>query len=941
MHMADAASPLTFRLLGPVEAVRNGSTLALGGARQRALLGLLLVEHGRTVPAERLSEELWQGRPPAAAQTTLRSYVSRLRRVLGDEASIRANGAGYVLSVEPEQVDLLRFEQLVREGDLALERGAAQRGAERLREALALWRGRAFGELADEGALRLEAARLEDLRLYCLERRLQADLALGRSAELVEELEALVHRHPERERFWAQLMLALYRAQRQAEALEAYRRARSHLDEHLGLEPSEELKALEQAILRHEVEPALPPEERHNLPAQLTSFIGRKRELEEVGELLEQARVVTLTGVGGAGKTRLALEAARRAVSDFPDGVWFCDFSPVAEETLVSRRLAAALGVREQADTPLEESLVRHLSGKELLLVLDNCEHVRETCAHLAQRVLTFSPRVHILATSREILGSAGEVDFAVPPLSLADPAAGAEELRRSEAVRLFLTRAREARPHLTEDDATLASAARIAEDLDGLPLAIELAAARAKALSLDDIATRLRDRFRFLVSWRRLTTARHRTLAEAMDWSYELLSEDERGLLARLSVFVGTFSLPDVAGVCLDGDEDRALELLERLIDASLVVPVERGEDMHYRLLETVRQYGAGHLAEGGETEDLQRRHAEYFASWAEKQNELRAVLSVWVELLAPAEHNLRAALEWSRDAHAAELMLRIVAAIWRYWWVRGDFSEGRAWLQTAVDGGRDIDARLRAEAFEGAAGLAWAHGDMSAAAEHAEAARQLYLDIGDGRGESAGLTVLGHVALEREDYEAAESFFQTVVAVQAKNGVPLGISYHNLASTAFGRGDFELAVERYQRALEEFRKHDDEYGIALSELYLAMVAIEEGQYDEAAAYLRHPLVVFREMGFLQYSAQCLDLIGPVVRERGDAAEATRLFAGAHALRKRTGQAPTVAARRRERDTEAARVQLSAEEFDAAWAEGLALRENELFDLAERALAD
>jgi predicted ATPase len=546
---------------------------------------------------------------------------------------------------------------------------------------------------------------------------------------------------------------------------------------------------------------------------------------------------------------------------------------------------------------------------------------------------------VHILATSRLILGSPGEIDFAVPPLSLVDPEASADEVRRSEAVRLFITRAREARPHLTEDEATLASAARIAYDLDGLPLAIELAAARAKALSLDDIASRLSDRFRFLISWRRLSAARHRTLAEAMDWSYELLSDDEGRLLACLSVFVGTFSLADVAGVCLAGDEDRALELLERLIDASLVVPVEQGADMRYRLLETVRQYGAQQLAKPGESEDLRRRHAEYFAWWAEDQAEQRAALGVWVDLIAPAEHNLRAALEWSRDENEPELMLRIVVEIWRYWWVRGDLTEGRAWLRMASDRGRDLDPHLRAEAAEGAAGLAWAQGDIADAEAQAQAARKIYSDSGDVQSERAGLTILGHVALVREDYETAESFFQAVVADRAKLGLPLGVSVHNLASTAFNRGDFELAVERYQRALEEFRKWDDEYGIALSEQCLAMVAVEEGRYDEAAAYLSHPVLVFREMGFLQYAAQCLDLIGAVVRARGDAAEATRLFAGADVLRERTGEAPTVAARRREGELAAARAELPAQEFDVAWAEGLGLRENELFDRAAYAI--
>ena len=335
--------------------------------------------------------------------------------------------------------------------------------------------------------------------------------------ELVEELETLVREEPFRERLWGHLMLALYRGGRQADALAAYRRARSLLVEEIGVEPGEELKELEQAILRHDVPPVTPPGERHNLPAPLTSFVGREAELAEVAQLLGQRRLVTLTGVGGAGKTRLVLEAAERALPDFLEGITFVDLSGLADPALVAREAAGAFNVREQGDEAIEIRLVAHLRDVDLLLVLDNCEHVREACGELARDLLAACPRIRILATSREALGVPGEADYEVPPLGLPAPAADEAELRSSEAVRLFLARAREARPRLEDDDRVLASAARICRDLDGLPLALELAAARAKALSLEEIASRLADRFRFLVSWRRLTAARHRTLEEAM----------------------------------------------------------------------------------------------------------------------------------------------------------------------------------------------------------------------------------------------------------------------------------------------------------------------------------------------------------------------------------------------------------------------------------------
>src|SRR5579875_3014402 len=479
-----AIDSFEIRLLGPLRVVRDGDEIAVGGRRQRALLALLALAGGRPVSRERLAEELWHGRPPAGVETTLRSYVSRLRSTLGDSASIRGHGGAYSLEVPPEAVDSVRFERLVEEGREALARGAHPRAARRLREALSLWRGA-----------------------------------------------ALVRRHPYRERLWRLLMLALYRAGRQAEALAAYRRARSVLDEQLGLEPSEQLRELEQAILRQEVPPARPPELQHNLPAPLTSFVGRVRELAEVERLLEEGRLVTLTGVGGVGKTRLALETAARLLPELADGVFWCDLGAISEPSLVTRAVARVFDVREQAAPDLLERLALRLREAEVLLLLDNCEHLRDACAELAQTLLRGCPRLRILATSRTALGAGGECDYPVPPLAVAAPA---EDPRSSEAVSLFLARARAARPRLLADEAALAAAARICAELDGLPLAIELAAARAKALSFQEIEARLADRFRFLVSWRRLTPARHQTLREAMDWSYQLLSEEEQALLAR-----------------------------------------------------------------------------------------------------------------------------------------------------------------------------------------------------------------------------------------------------------------------------------------------------------------------------------------------------------------------------------------------------------------------
>jgi DNA-binding SARP family transcriptional activator len=504
------ADSFEIRLLGPVRVVRAGREVALGGRRQRALLALLALQRGMPVSRERLADELWQGRPPAGFETTLRSYVSRLRSALGDAAAVDGGGSGYSIAVPSDAVDAFRFERRVQEARAAFGRGAVVRAVERSREALSLWRGSALADVAEErvGRLGLEAGRLDALRLAALELRIEAELQLGAGEELVEELEALVREHPYRERLWRLLMLALYRAERQADALDAYQRARSVLVGELGLEPSEQLRELEQAVLRQDVPSPRPPELRHNLPAPVTSFVGRATELAEVEALLGEGRLLTLTGVGGVGKTRLALETAARLLPDFADGVFWCDLGALTEPALVTRAVARVFDVPEAA-ADLLESLQTRLREAEVLLLLDNCEHLRDACAGLTQALLVGCPHLRILATSREPLGAAGELDYPVPPLALAAATAEPEELPSSEAVSLFVARAHAARPHLVADDAALAAAARICAELDGLPLAIELAAARAKTLSFDEIQARLADRFRFLVSWRRLTPPR------------------------------------------------------------------------------------------------------------------------------------------------------------------------------------------------------------------------------------------------------------------------------------------------------------------------------------------------------------------------------------------------------------------------------------------------
>ena len=890
------ADQIEFRLLGPVEAVRKGETLALRGPRQRALLALLLLEPGAAVAGDRLADELWHGRPPAGAPTTIRSYVSRLRSVLGPGAPIATAASAYSLRVSAELVDAKRFEQLVKEGQEALARGAPRGAAARFRAALALWRGRPFSGAGDAVALGLEAERLAELRLLALEERIEAELALGSDAELVPELEALVAEHAYRERLWRHLMLALYRAGRQADALGAYRQAREILDRDLALEPTEELRRLEQAILLHEVPAVQAPEKRHDLPAPVTSFIGRATELAELERLLGEKRLVTLTGVGGVGKTRLALEAAARAVPEIADGVVFVDFAGLADPPLVARHVARALELREGPDRHSGEQLAAALRERDLLLVLDNCEHLRGACADLARSLLGQCLQLRILATSREVLGVPGEIDYQVPPLAVPPPDGGPDELRSSEAVRLFVARAREARPRLADDAAAVTAAARICRDLDGLPLAIELAAARTKALSLAEIADRLADRFGFLVSRRRLTEARHQTLEEAMDWSYELLAPEEQRLLARLSVFAGGFTLDAAAAVCLERDEEHALALVERLVDASLIVAEERDGGMRYRLLETVRRYAAERLERSGEPTELRRRHADYVLALSEAaEDELRrrhSLQSRWGARLHAEYGNLTAALAWSVETGNVEIGLRIAAGLARFWVERDYASDADRWLELLLRNADRTSPPLRAKASVAAWNVASVRGDAARAERHARRAVELYRAAPEDAGASWALLALGAMHEQRGEDTEGRRRLEEALALHRSAGDEFGVrrSLHLLGNIARETGDVEQARQLLGEALALARAAGDPFHEGAVLHSVGDSELEAGESDAADALYREALEIGRGIGGHRIATYCIAGLGASAAARGDGAAAAHLWAAARALERKLG---------------------------------------------------
>lgn len=860
---------IEIQLLGPVQASLGGQPAALGGARQRSLLALLAVAAGRPIPAGSLAEELWHGEPPPGAESTLRSYASRLRRVLGGDAIVVRGGA-YALALDGDAVDARRFERLVEQGRDELARGGAGLAAERLAAALALWRGDALGGVADCPALAAEARRLEELRLACLELRIEAELALGRHEQLVPDLRALVASEPLRERFHVQLALALYRCGRQADALDTARAATGLLDRELGLEPGEELRRLEREILRQEVPAAPPRETRHNLSAPATSFVGREAELAVVEELLRAHRLVTVTGVGGCGKTRLALEVARRQAGAWRDGVWFVDLAALTGDELVPHAVAEALGLDDT------ETAIAHTHSRELLLLLDNCEHVLEGCATLVAALLRECANVRVLATSRSALAVAGEADYALDPLP------------PPQAARLFLDRAAAVRRDAAADDATVE---RICCELDGLPLAIELAAARVKALSAAEIAERLDDRFRFLRAWQRVAHPRQRTLETTMDWSYDLLDEDERRLLRRLSVFAGGATLAAVSDVCADGDD--ALDLLSRLVDASLVL-VEHGESTRYRLLETVRQYAAAKLALDPEADVAHARHAHHYLTVAESANLGIDAVARGPQNHAPVlreQHNLRAAIDWASDADA-ELALRLMLELENFWMTSAPL-EARRRYELLLERAQAGDAALRASAWLDYASCLDVLLDLDAARDAYHRSRELFIQVGDEARVGYLDFRLGIVARHEGDDERARALFESSLASCRRHGDVIGELQvvGGLGSIAVEHGDLERGRELIETSVAMAADLGWHWWVAQRELQLAELSLAAGDAEEADRRARRALPLAEQIGSRQYVLYALAVLARAAALGGDDERALALWASVDAVEDAPGR--------------------------------------------------
>ncbi|HTJ71887.1 MAG TPA: BTAD domain-containing putative transcriptional regulator [Actinospica sp.] len=730
-------------ILGPLEVRRADGPVdepvEVPGRRLRALLIRLALDPGRVVSAERLIDDLWRDDPPAAAHNALQALVSRLRSVVG-RSTIEQGGGGYRLNVRPEDVDVVRFEQHVRSGRVRLDSGDALGATQEFRAALALWRGGALSDVEGMPFAEPEAAALEEQRVAAVEDLVDAILAQPAPvAELLPDLEQLRVAFPLRERLHARYMKVLYALGRQAEALAAYEQLRETLADRLGVDPSPELAKLHLAMLRQEppsapplpVAPANPPMRLGNLPAQLTSFIGRESELRLVSDLLSNARLVTLTGPGGAGKTRLAQESGARLSELAPDGVWFAPLAAVADGGNVPQAVLTSLGGENTVSlaeiaidgvdtlTP-RERLHELVADRKMILILDNCEHVLDAVAELIDRLLSAAPGIRVLATSREPLALTGETlcpvaSLALPPDGDPNPAAddgidvpADESALEYPAVRLFVERAGSVRPGFQLTAANVVPVVRICRALDGIPLAIELAAARLRSLSAQQVADRLDDRFRLLSSGSRTALPRHQTLRAIVDWSWELLCSAERTVLARLSAFAGGATPEAAAHICATVDSassDDVIDVIASLVDKSLVVAQEDDAgEVRYRLLETVRAYAADRLEESGERPLIRDAHAAYFVAFAERvEPELRAANQLhWITRLTLERDNFNAAIRHSIDQADVATALRLFQGLLWFWLMRNHEKEAIGWSADLSELCTSADAEIPAELAE-----------------------------------------------------------------------------------------------------------------------------------------------------------------------------------------------------------------------------------------------
>ncbi len=936
------------RLFGPLRIIGDGGAPGeIGGGRERTLLALLAIDPGRTVTSDELIEAVWGDELPADPKHALQSAMSRLRRTLGTLTTsdvVLTDSSGYRLA-DDATTDVQRFDDLVdRAGSLNHDDPVAARRV--LADAIDLGADRPLADFAYDDWAQPHVASLSEALLLATGDRIELDLRLGRHNETVPELQRLVSEYPLRERFWGLLMLALYRSGRQDAALAAFGEVRRLLGEELGVEPSGQLNRLEQAIL--DQDPDLEPESdasadgiapvaprqlasAEKLPVQLTSFVGRGNDLEALEDLAGEQRLITLTGPGGIGKTRLAIELASALRDAHPDGVWFVDFSKISTDEEVWSAIGSARGVREHESGDLAAVITRHIGPDRGLMLADNCEHVVAGVAAATERLLVDCPGLRILATSREPLKAASEVVWPVAPLRIPQPAPdlGAEDVAGFDAVRLLADRLTALNARFVLDDESAPALARICAVVDGIPLALELAAARAAVIGPVEVSELLAEHHELLEGGRRSAAPRQQSYEATVRWSYDLLQAEEQRFFRSLALFRGGFDLSAAEQISGASPGDIPT-LVARLGDASLIsrdtVAVGSGR---YRMLEPVRQAAANLLREHDGESGVREAHRDYYRELATRVGRgLRSHdQASFMRLVDVDRANLQAAFEDSSASGDAETALIIASALAPFMQVRGQLSEGRKLVASALDVGAGPD-ELRATTLVDLANLSFFQCDYSEMADYADAAldlidpkehqvvaadalavqglaalkrrdrasahrlldesQRLYEDAGDSWGVGTALSYQGLVSLDEGDMAAARQSYEASLARLRGDGESWVTAFAlcALGNLARAAGDRNLADSLLTEALSMSQRMDDTWGVARAEAYLGRLRIDDGELETAATLLTDSLDRFLRMGDREDTALCLEGIAALVAAQGDAESAVELFGAGRRIR-------------------------------------------------------
>jgi predicted ATPase/DNA-binding SARP family transcriptional activator len=891
-----------YRILGPLEVASGDLCVRPPGSKPAALLAILLLNANRTVSMDQLIDQLWADDAPRTAANTVQVYISQLRRSLqavsgqpGQAVPIVRRSPGYLIQIEDDQLDAVKFERLLDQGREAILQGRPSLAARVLGEALALWRGPALADFAYDTFAQGEIQRLEELHLQALEGRITADLALSKHEEVIGELHELVLEHPLRERLRECLMLALYRAGRQPEALDVYRETRQFLGEELGLDPSQQLQDLERAMLMQS--PSLHAE-RHEravrLPVSSSSFVGREGESRELVELLRdrEVRLVTLTGAGGIGKTRLALHVAELVKGAYEHGVVFAPLETLQDSALIPSALGRALDLQHEVGD-IAKALTEHLRSRHMLMLLDNFEHLLTGVSQVSDLLLA-SPGLSVMVTSRALLGLTGEYEFRVPPLSL--PSVGDHaSLERSEAGALLIARARAAVPGISIATADMDALSEICTRLDGLPLAIELVAPRLRLMSPSILLSRLESGLGSLANGPKDAPARQQTLRQTLDWSYALLDTGDQTVFRRASVFAGSFLLDAAEAVCRHEGEPSVIDAVESLLGQSMLIHDSGPHDEpRFRMLEVIREFGRERLIESDDLRGTSRRHAHYYLELArssepaltgpEQESSLKR-LRLDLE-------NFRAALRWLQESDP-DRGLEMAAVLTGFWVMEGLLSEGRSWLEHFLSNTVEAPEGQRAAALRALGRLAFAQGDFPAAERFFQESLEAYERLRDQTGIRAMLGNVGATAYERGDLRRARDLLDRALRLAREAGdlEAAAFAHNNLGELAKTTGDVAGAIAHFEESLALLRKLGDKDREAAALANLGAAVLEVGDIERALRLLWESLVIFHQLGEnVSEVAQCLSAVAQALFELGHAADSARLLGAASGLRDTIG---------------------------------------------------